>query len=131
MEGMSQSQRSSPRSKGSRPTKGWAWGPTPGKQAPEHLALKTKGLMFNVPVNFRALRILKDTVSCSLPWIVFPRVTADVPKPFVLFHCFFNSIHFQGGWFEMRHKMWSWKIFYPCFKGNWFLPESKQRCSVF
>ena len=88
------------------------------KTRPRTSGFENQGLMLNVPVNFRALRILKDTVSCASPCIVFPRVTADVPKPFVLSHCFFNSIYFQAGCFEMRHKMWSWKIFFPCFKSK-------------
>ena len=83
MEGMSQSQVL-PKEQRVQAYKGLSLGSYTRKTSPEHLALKTKGLIFNVPVNFRALRILKDTVSCSLPWIVFPRVTANVPKPFVL-----------------------------------------------
>lgn len=87
--------------------------------------------MFNVPVNFRALRILKDTVSCSLPWIVFPRVTADVPKPFVLFHCFFNSIHFQGGWFEMRHRCDPGRFFTPVLKETGFYLNQSRDAQFF
>lgn len=71
---------------------------------PRTSGFENQGTYIQCASEFQSPEDLKRYSILLLALDSVPQSNCQRPQAFCAF-CFFNSVHFQGGWFEMRHKM--------------------------